>query len=146
MIGRPGSLRVDQLEVERDGDPARDLVLQGEQFTRVAIEPFRPQMRLALGIDQLNVDAHLAARAADAPLQHIAHAELAADLPRVGYFALVGKGGAAGDDKASRNPRQIGRQVVGNAVREVFLLRIAAEVGKRHHDDRQARRRTRGAD
>ena len=64
ILGRPGGLRADQREVERDRDPARDLVLQGEQIARVAVEPLGPQMRVGLGIDQLGVDADLVARRA----------------------------------------------------------------------------------
>jgi hypothetical protein len=73
----------DQLEVERDRDPARDLVLQGEQIRHVAVEPLGPQMLVGCGIDKLCVDANLVARPANAPFQHIAHTKLAADLLRV---------------------------------------------------------------
>src|SRR5260370_24120293 len=83
VLGRTTGLRGDQLEVERDGDPAGDLVLQGEEIARVAIEPLSPEMRVGLGIDQLGVDADLAAGPTDAPVQHIAHTQLAADLLRV---------------------------------------------------------------
>src|SRR5438105_2751986 len=74
---------LDQLKVERNGDPARDLVLQGEQIAYVSVEALGPQMRVALGIDQLGVDADLVARPSDASLQYIAHAKLTADLLRV---------------------------------------------------------------
>jgi hypothetical protein len=40
-------------------------------------------MRIAFGVDELGVDADLVARSPDASFQHIAHTELAADLPRV---------------------------------------------------------------
>jgi hypothetical protein len=136
VTSRPGGFRFDQLEVEGNCDPARDLVLQDEQIADVAVEPLGPQMRAAFGIDQLSVDAHLAARAPDAPFQHIADAELAADLPRLDRFALVGKGGAASDHEASRDPRQIGRQIVGDTVREIFLFRIVAEICEWQHYDR----------
>ena len=60
MLGRPGSLRSDQLDAERVRDLARYLVLQGEQIAGVASEPLRPEMRVSGGIDQLGVDAELA--------------------------------------------------------------------------------------
>jgi hypothetical protein len=56
MLGRTGSLSGHQLKVERDRDPARNLVLQGEQIARVAAETFSPDMRIGLGIDQLGSD------------------------------------------------------------------------------------------
>src|SRR5712671_6565824 len=44
MLGRPGGLCSDQLEVEGVSNPGCDLVLQGEQIARVAVEPLRPEM------------------------------------------------------------------------------------------------------
>jgi hypothetical protein len=61
MLGRPGRLRANQLEVESDRDPAPDLILEREQIARVAGEPLCPQMRVVLGIDQLGSDAELTA-------------------------------------------------------------------------------------
>jgi hypothetical protein len=46
VLGRPGGLCGDQLDAERVGEAARDLVLQGEQIVRVAVEPLGPQMRV----------------------------------------------------------------------------------------------------
>jgi hypothetical protein len=68
MLAPPGGLRAGHFNVERDRDPGRDLVLQDKQLTRVAIEPFCPQMRVGLGVDQLCVDADLVARPPDASL------------------------------------------------------------------------------
>ena len=143
MLGRPGGLRADQLEVERDRDPARDLVLQSEQIARVAVEPLGPEMRVGLGIDQLGVDADLVARPPDAPFQHIAHAQLAADLLRVDRLVLIGERGIARDHEHIRDPRQIGRQILGDPVGEILLIRVVAEIGEGQHDDRQARRQRR---
>src|SRR5260370_25993779 len=83
MLGWPGGLRSDQLDAKRVREPARDLILQSEQIARVAVEPLPPKMRVGRGIDQLGVEAELAARSPDAPFEHIAHAELAADLLRI---------------------------------------------------------------
>jgi len=38
MLGRSGGLRSDQLDAESVRDPARDLVLQGEEIARVTVE------------------------------------------------------------------------------------------------------------
>ena len=67
IFGRPGGLHGDQLSVEGSCDPARDLVLQSEQVDRVAVEPLRPQMDVAFGVDQLRIDADLVARPPDLP-------------------------------------------------------------------------------
>ena len=47
----PGGFGVDQLEVERRRDLARNLVLQGEQIAGVSREALCPQMRVGFGVD-----------------------------------------------------------------------------------------------
>jgi len=70
----------------------------------------------------------------------MADAQLATDLLRVDPPALVGERGIARDHKHAGDPRQIGRQVLGDPVREILLLRVVAEIGKGQHNDRQPRR------
>jgi hypothetical protein len=96
-------------------------------------------MRACIRIDKLGIGADLSARPPYAPFQRIAHAEFAADLSDVDRFALVGKGGAPRDDEAPRDPRKVGRQVVGNSIREVFPVNVVIEIRKGQHDDRQGR-------
>src|SRR6516225_182733 len=95
-------------------------------------------MRVDLGIDQLSVDADPVARSPNTSLKHIADAELAADPPRIDPLALIGERGIARDYEQVRNSRQIRRQILGDAVGEVLLRPVVAEVGKGQHDDRQA--------
>jgi hypothetical protein len=97
-------------------------------------------MRVALGVNQLRINAELVARPPDAPLQNKAHAKLAADLLRVDRFAPVGEGSIARYHEHILEPRQVGGQILSDTVREILLLGIVAEIGKRQHDDRQARR------
>src|SRR5262245_54711861 len=80
MHVRPSGLRGGQLKIERDRDPARDLVLQREQIAREVVEPFRPQMRVFLGVDKLGIDADPATQPPDAPFQHDAQSWLASAL------------------------------------------------------------------
>ena len=42
--------------------------------------------------------------------------------------------------KLSGNMREVGGQIVGEGVGEIVLLGVAAQIGERQHDDRQARR------
>ena len=81
------------LDLRRDGaDHARgDLVLQVENILERAVETVRPQMRAGRGVDQLPGDADLVAGLADAAFEHVADAELAADLFDVDRLALVGE-------------------------------------------------------
>src|ERR1700730_17343144 len=106
MIGRPSSLRCDQLNVERNGDPARDLVLQREQIARVAVETLSPQMSVGLGIDQLRVDADLVTRPTDASFEDITHAQLAPDLLHFYRLVPIGERGIARGYEHGRQERK----------------------------------------
>ena len=55
-------------------------------------------------------------------------------------LAFVGEGGVAADDERARDAREVGGEALGDAVDEIVLLRIAADVGERQDDDREARR------
>ena len=79
------------------------------------------------------------ADAAHAAFEHVAHAEFAPDLLRVDRLALVGEGGVAGDDEAVGEMREVGGQVVGDAVGEIVLLLVAAQILERQDDDRETR-------
>src|SRR5437660_1631813 len=59
--------------------------------------------------------------------EHIANAELTADLLCVDRFALIGESRVAGDHEAAGDPREIGSQVVGDPVSEIFLVRVVRQ-------------------
>ncbi len=132
---RPGGVGVGQLEVERNSDPARNLVLQGEQIAGVAREPLCPKMRVGFGVDQLGSDANPASRPLDVSAQHITHTKLAADLLRVDRLVPVGESGVARDHEHVRDPRQIGRQIPGDPIGEILLFGVVTEVDKGQHND-----------
>jgi hypothetical protein len=98
-------------------------------------------MRVGRGVDQLGVDAEPVARPPDAPFEHVAHTKLAADLLGVDGLVPIGERGIARDHEHILEPREIGRQILGDPVREILLLPIVAEVCKGEDDDRQTRRR-----
>jgi hypothetical protein len=117
----------------------------------VAVEAFRPQVPAALGVDELGGDAHAVAGFADAAFEHEAYAEVAPDLLYFDQAALVGEGGVAGDDEQGRDLREVGDQILGHAVAEIFLLGVPAHIGEREHGDRRflrhgGRRRLRRGD
>jgi len=92
-------------------------------------------VRTASGIDQLNIHPNLVASPPHTSFEDIPNAEFAADLLHVDGLALVGEGRVAGDHKAPRYPREIRSQIVGDAICEVFLVRITRQVGKGQDDD-----------
>ena len=130
ILGRSRGLSSKQLEAELNSDAAGDFVLQGEQNADVALKPVRPQMRVRFGIGELGVDANLFARPLNAPFEHIAHADLAADLFRIDRLVPISERGVARDDERADEPRQIGRQVFSDPVGKILLVGSVAEIGE----------------
>ena len=111
-------------------DRPDDFVLEGKSVIELAIVAVSPLVRTGRSVDKLSADADTVARAANAALQHVAHPELAPDLPDVDGLALVLEARIAGDHKQLREPRQIGDDVFGDAVTEIVLARVTAHVGE----------------
>src|ERR1700740_2912649 len=93
----------------------------------------------AFGVDELRVYADLVARPPHAAFEDIADAQVAAYLLHVDRLALVRESSGPGDYETSGNPRQIAGQIVGNSVREIFLLGIIRQVRERENNDRNTR-------
>ena len=93
-------------------------------------------MHAGLRLDKLRGDAHTLAGLAHAPLQHIAHAKLAADLLHIDRASLVGEARIARDDEEPADPRQCCGDLLHHAVGKVVLLRIAAQIGERQNGER----------
>src|SRR4029434_1842302 len=75
------------------------------------------------------------AGSSDTAVNDILDAEFAADIAHIDGTALIGKGGVAGDNEQFAEARQLGDDVLGDAVREILLRRIARHVGERQHGD-----------
>jgi len=88
-------------------------------------------MRAAFGIDQLHVDLYLVAEAPHAAFQDITDPKVLADLLHIDRFPFEAEGGAAGDHEAVGDAREVGGQILGDGVSEIFLLRIVGQIGKR---------------
>jgi hypothetical protein len=96
-------------------------------------------MVAALYVDELHVDPHAFSRALNASLQHIANVQLPTDGFHVDRPAFVREGSVARDDKGASDARQVGRETLGDAVDEILLVGIAADVGEGQDDNREAR-------
>src|SRR5215472_9996079 len=94
-------------------------------------------MRVALGVDQLRINADLVTRTANTPFEDIAHAELTADPFRVDPLASIGECGIARNHEHPRKPRQFGREILGDPVGEIPLLPVVAEVHEGQNYNRQ---------
>ena len=135
-LGDALALEFEEFRLDRAGDRADDLVLQFEQIGQVAIVPLGHDVVVGVGPDQLRRDPHPMPRFAHAAFEHIAHAQLLADLLDVDGLALVGEGRVAGDHREGAPAGEQRDDVLGDAVGEKFLLRIVAEIGERQYRDR----------
>ena len=72
---------------------------------------------------------------ADAALQQVADAELLANSADIERFAAEREGGLPRDHEGAGQVGQVGRQVLGNAVGDIGLLGIAAQIFERQHGD-----------
>ena len=98
-------------------------------------------MAAALRVNELRVYAHSIAASLHASFERIAHVQLAPGPGDIDGFPPIGERGVPRDDERAPNPRQIGRQALGHAVDEIVLLRVAADIHERKHDDGEAWRR-----
>ena len=103
---------------------------------QLAVVSLGPDVLAGLGVDELAGDADPLAGRPDAALEHVAHAELARDLPHVDRLALVDEARVAGDDEEPAQARERRDDVLGDAVGEIVLLGVAAHVGEGQDGDR----------
>lgn len=136
---KPGRLDIGQLNSQRVRQPRDNFVLCLQQIGLVIVEFLGPEMRAGLRVDELSVGADVLVGRLHRTFDHIAHAQLLADLPHIGRLALVGEGRIAGDDEAAGNARDVGRQFVGEHVGEIILLWIAGQILERQHHDAKPR-------
>src|SRR5215471_7700280 len=96
------------------GDTDRHLVLQLENIFERAVEVVCPEMRAALGLDQLCGDAHPVAALAHTALKDIAHAEFAPHPLHIDELALVGEARIARDDKEPADAGERGNDLLNH--------------------------------
>ena len=122
--------------LDRGDDALGDLVLQGEEVRHVGVVAMGPDLQAGRGVAQLGPDPEVLPRAPDAAVEHVAHAEVAADLLRVDRLAAVGERRGAGRDEQPPQAREAGDDVLGEALGEILLAGVLAEVGEGQHGDR----------
>src|SRR5262245_60724229 len=105
-----------------------DIVVTFAEACHRLVEAFGPNVRATFRRDQLGADPHFRADPTHTAFEHIAHAELAANLANVECLAAKGKRGLARYDERARKMHEIGRQVFGNTVRDIRLVRVTAYI------------------
>ena len=79
---------------------------------------------------ELDVHAHAVAIALHRAFEHIADTEFSADRLGGDVFVLVGEGPGPGDNETAADGREVGGEILGNAIDEIILAWIAREVRK----------------
>src|SRR5204863_9952530 len=131
-----GTPRSDAALQRRDHSPGH-FVLNGEDIFALPVVSLRPDLRAAKRIDQLRSYAYSVTRIPYAPLHHIADAERATHGRNI-HIATELETRIAGYDEERVIARQLGDDVLGDAVAEILLLGTAAQVCKRQHGNRGA--------
>ena len=137
---RSPRLSLDELGIQRVGEPRYDFVLHVEQIGDGLVEPLGPKVIAGFGVDQLHVHPKPVAATLHRAFEHVADVQLAADLLEINRFAFVGECGVSADDERAADARQVRGQALGHAIDEIVLLGIAAEIGERQHNDGKTRR------
>ena len=110
--------------------------MQREHSLQFAIVGLRPNVKAVGDAHQLRCDPNLRAIAADAALNDIRDAELAADFANVAAFCFELKHGSARHDFELRHLRQHIQKLLGHAIRKIILIRVAADIGERQNGNR----------
>src|SRR5215475_9934722 len=134
-------LKLNKLGIQRVGQPGHNFVLHIEQIGNRLVEAFSPKLNASFSVDQLYIYPKPFAAALHGSAKRVTNVQLAADLPEVDGFILVREGGMSADHEQTTNARQVSGQTLSHAIHEVLLLRVAAQVGERKHDNGQTRRR-----
>src|SRR5262249_7677626 len=117
-------------DLERRYDAADHIVLKREQIRGFAVVAFRPQMVTVARIDELRIDAQSFARSLDASLEDVANTEIASHLLWPCCLVPVAGDRVAVDDEESGNLRQLRYKIVAEALGEVSLALLLAQIGE----------------
>jgi hypothetical protein len=116
-----------------------DLVLHLEHFALVGVELVGPQMRAAVGVNQLGVDPDTCAAPLSASFEDVTNAKLLAGRFHVFGLAAIGEGRGSRYDEAVRKTRQAGGQLLGQHIAKIVLAGVAGKIGERQHYDGKMR-------
>ena len=111
---------------QRANDGSRKLILNSEYFLKFAVIALAPEVIAVCSVDELYRYPYAFPRFANAALDSISNAEVAADFANIGCPATQREGRIAGDNEQRSEARQLGNDVFGNSIGKVVLSGIAA--------------------
>src|SRR5258708_4546403 len=129
--------RSSQLHLQGVGNRAGDIVLDGKNIRHLAVITFRPQMRFIGYLDKLRRDPNAIARSAHASLKNGSYSEPFTDCTQILFFATKGKRRSASDHSQLRHFRQGVYNLFGQAIAEVFVFLVRAQVQEGENSNRR---------
>ena len=112
-----------------------DLALNTKDVSQLAIVRISPEVGIGLRVNQLHIDPDLFGRFLHATLKNVGYPKLLRDLAQIPRFALILLGRSARNYFQIRDASQPRQDLVLNAVREIGVIWIAAEIFKRQNRD-----------
>ena len=131
------ALALRQRRPDRAGDCQGDLVLKIEDIADFPVVTAGPDLVGVFGVDKLRVYSHLAARLAHAACHDVVRAEFPSNQPHIDCFVFVSKARIPRDDGIKTQCCQGSDQVLGQAVREILLVLVAAQVSEWQYGNRR---------
>ncbi len=143
VLGRlGGELRLllgRELDAQRLGDLVGDLVLHLEDVGHLAVVALRPDREAGRRVHELGADPQPVPGAAQAPFEGVAGRELPADVRRGRLLVAEREHRGARKDVQAVDLRQVGQDVLGDAVPQVLVFLDSREVFEIEHRDRALR-------
>ena len=118
-------------------DGLGDFVLHRKDIRHLTVEAIGPELRSVRGVDELRRDADSIACPPHAPFEDCEHVERFRDSSDVLILASEREGGGTGDDAQPGDASQRVEDFLREAVAEVFVFLVRAEVGERQDSDRR---------
>jgi hypothetical protein len=126
---------INQLRVQRIGEPRYNLVLHIEEVGNWFVEALGPQMISSLDVDQLHIYPKPVATALHGTFEDITDVQFTSELLYVDGFTLERERGVARNHERAIDARQVCGEALGHPIDEVLLLGITAEVCEGQHND-----------
>ena len=97
-------------------------------MTQMTFIALRPQVLVSCRVNQLGGNSHASAVAHDRPFYNRVHVQIGRDFPQRFASSFVQHGGGAGGYAKVTDLSQCSNKRLGQAVREILLLRIVREI------------------
>ena len=125
-----------KMHPKRVHDGMRDLVLDIENIPHLAVISLRPELVSIRRIDQLRRDTHAVAGTAHAPFEDVLDIEPGADFADIQILAAQRKRGGPGSDAQTRQSCKRADHFLGQAIAEIFVFLVSAEIRERENGNR----------